>query len=349
MLRAFAMRLLGGERLGRTDAAALGALLFRTDGDYALKALIAHVMRVRHESACELAGLALAARHSVEASFAGAPRSSHAYALIAEPYDGTQRAALLTPLLAYHLYRRHALRVVLGVGESGGPKRACNLRDVARALSMRFARDGAELRAAFDDGARVVAVDQSDLSGGLHAWVPLRRVIVKRPAIACVEKFGDAVGAHGCDLFVASAFHDEYVHKMAVAAEALRYGAYIIVGRGAEGSTALSASVSRAAVLLSGCRRRDGSYVRREQHLVAPCAEVVGAERGGRGGATRGLVVDAQRTARWVRAFEASGASGDALFDCRAHATLRAFDAAIDALRRDGWTPPVAVADMSQV
>lgn len=328
-LEAFAMRLLCDERLDCTETEALGGLLLSRDGNWAVKALIAHVMRVRHESASELAGLCVAAWRSVADRFVKRERTAHAYALIAEPYDGTITWDMLTPLVAKHLHDKYGMRVVLGVGESSGPKYGPNLRDVAGEMGIGFVRDGEQLERAFEQGAAMVAVEQSDASEGLQRWVRMRRAIVKRPGIASAEKFADVIPGRS-DVFIGSAFHESYIEKMAAGAEAIGYSAYVIVGRGVEGTIGVGVGERSRTSVLCGWRAAGGGYGREQVEYRAAEDGMTSAEKARRGGAS------AAANASKLLAFMRAGRSADHLFDLRARATLRALDGALQLLRRNG-------------
>jgi hypothetical protein len=72
-------------------------------------------------------------------------------------------------------------------------------------------------------------VDQELASPALRDWQSVRRVVMKRPGLATVEKFLDTAGA---SLFISSAFHPPYTEKMADVAEGLKMPAAVVVRRG---------------------------------------------------------------------------------------------------------------------
>lgn len=67
---------------------------------------------------------------------------------------------------------------------------------------------------------------QETASPALKRWQSVRRVVMKRPGLATVEKFLDTAGAN---LFVGSAFHPPYTEKMADVAEGMRLPASVVV------------------------------------------------------------------------------------------------------------------------
>lgn len=323
-LQQFAMRLLDGEVLTMQEAERLGALLYSGVAT-PLKALVAHVMRVRHETATELAGLAIAAGKTVPDSFCGEKDADVAYVHVAEPYDGAITWDIITPLLCRHLYEKHGMRPVMGVGESSGPKYGPNLCDVATELGISMCGSREDIVREFTDGGAGgkygVAVDQRVCSPGLHEWVYMRQVIIKRPAIATVEKYVD-VCPGGASLFIASAFHTSYVEKMAVAAEGVGFPAYIIVGKGMEGSIGLGARKRRSATLLTGWRVRD-SYEREELKFSSL------EDGGGDDKDVEKGMADVGVMSKRIRNYVQNGESGHNIFDLRVRATLLAFDQAL--------------------
>lgn len=266
-LWAFALALLAGEPLDASAAERLGGLLYSSLSPavqpYALplKCLIAHVMRIRHETSAELIGLHRAiSAQTVAPVLSGPSAATRRVIQLAEPFDGVRACGseLLTPLLADRLAARHDAAIVLGVGASGGPKYGPNLEAVCAALGVPAVSD-----ASLFPGT-VSSLSQRDAAPGVAAWTPLRRAIVKRPALATLEKYvgvapqpvTDAPAPGAGVLFVGSAFHQSYVSKMQDVAEAAGYVGYVIVQRGAEGSLGAAISARAPAQVLVGRRRR---------------------------------------------------------------------------------------------
>lgn len=320
----FALRLMDGESLNMEETETLGKLLF-TDAPesittQAAKVLVVHVMRIRHESATEIAGLARAAAATLSPEFRASTTTTAAaapFVLLAEPFDGTITWDILTPLIARHLRNTYGFHTVMSTGASSGPKMGPNLRALATQLGMSFARNADELQEAAEFGA---VVDQKHISGGLAQWIHSRRVILKRPFIATVEKFIDPVPG-GAQVFVASAFHGAYIDKMGAAAEAMQFPAYVIVGQGMEGTMGVGVGSNRKVTFLVGLQNPDCTYVREHIKLkvmdvgVQPCDETVV-----KGSAT------VSGTATRIQRYAQSGSSGNSLFDTRVKATLSCFD-----------------------
>lgn len=266
ILNRFALRLLCDERLDRNEAVQLGRILYgctENSPPTPVMALVAHVMRVRHETNDELSGLAAAVRETtvklghLNSSFASFARngnrtsttsattnsssselqaSDNRYFLLSEPFDGAITWDMLTPLLARHLTQAYAssgFKVIVPCGETSGPKYGPNVR----ALYHEMEKQQVENNDSNGMGCYGVLSDQENSNEGLAQWVHMRRVIMKRPALATVEKFADPVPrASSKAVFVSSAFHPGYVDKMAYIARHLGYRAFIIVAKGAEGS-----------------------------------------------------------------------------------------------------------------
>lgn len=341
LLSEFALSLLNHEPLSVEQATELGKLLYsaenNTETTLQLKALIAHVMRIRHETSAELIGLTSSLPFVVNPAFMATSDSKNTWtagvgevALIAEPFDGVQTWDLLTPLLARHLRMTRNCGVVLSTGESSGPKYGPNLRDAAKLLGIPFASDADDLISHAKTSTYGVAIDQRDVSDGLGAWIQLRRSIVKRPGLATVEKYLDVVPG-GASVFVASAFHDSYVEKMADVAEAQAYPAYIVVSRAAEGTLGFPLGGRRDTRILVGVRRAPGKeYIRTTLEFqpvqLGDSSDYAVPAKGS---------ASAELAAERTKSFAEKGSSGDQGFDARVRATLRAFDAAFNVI--DGY------------
>lgn len=367
-LNKYALRLLSDDRLSREDAYKLGQLLYDDQAPTPIKALIAHVMRVRHETSDELAGLAKVVADFTRANVKSFSTSfsrgvdvdgftkSLPTAILAEPFDGVVTWDLLTPLVACHIQNTLGLRAVMLAGKSSGPKMGPNLRDLGEALALPFydPRDDHRVDSGADnndlDTPLGIVADQADINTALARWVEMRRVIAKRPALATVEKYTD-ICAGGSTLFVSSAFHPSYVEKMAIAAEAVGFGAYIIIGKGMEGTIGLGIS-DRPCNLLVGwqleprtpdgttneneTKAGDGTYARRWVEYrgnvkLSPSvrSELERQQLPRKGEAQCDLMADK------IRRFLEEGSSGDVVFDARVAITTGALDAACSLINRE--------------
>lgn len=324
----FAVRALAGEVFGFEDARRLGRVMFDGTGgagERDVRAMLSHVMRIRHESGEEIAGMADAVNEGVWGGLGeqGVSEGRARAVLIAEPFDGCATWDMISPAVALHFGRRWGMGAVWSVGESSGPKYGPNLRHLAQELGVGFAKSGAEVK----DGCRAafgIAVDQNDVVPKVAEWVAVRRVILKRPCLATAEKYVDGMPG-GCAVFLGSVFHDSYVEKMAVVAERRGFEGYIVFSRGAEGCIGVPGDGRRQAKLCVGrAGARQGEYERIE--IVA------GKVEGGNEGEEKGRATVERavgRIQRWVEV----GTSGNTTFDERVRVTLEAVDQAMEFIR----------------
>lgn len=323
-LSRFAMRLMCGELLSMREAERLGKLLYADEPVTPLKALIAHVMRVRHETASELSGLARAVSSSTtpleRPVSIGSEAEQMPFALVAEPFDGALTWDIITPLVARHLYHKHNMQTVMPVGKSSGPKYGPNLLDVCDALR--------KVGAATDELG--LPVDQSIVNVGAARWIHMRRVIVKRPALATVEKYADAC-PNRARLFIASAFHPGYVEKMAAAAQAVGFPAYVIIGKGMEGCIGLGIG-KRQSNALVGWRQSDQDSTYNHQWLNYRNGNSNDQELEPPEKSSAKAEVTVERIVNYVN----TGSSGDAVFDARVFATCQLLDDALRIIAGDG-------------
>lgn len=366
----FALRLLSDDRLSREDAYRLGQLLYDDKAPTPIKALIAHAMRVRHETSDELAGLAKAVADSTRAyigsllkpSFHGTASTRTQLSpmvIIAEPFDGVLTWDLLTPLVARHIQNTLGLRAVMLAGKSSGPKMGPNLRDLGEALALPFygPSNDDHIDAGTDKGNTFaplgIIADQADINKGLARWVEMRRVIAKRPALATVEKYTD-ICADGSTLFVSSAFHPSYVEKMGIAAEAVGFSAYIIIGKGMEGTIGLGIS-DRPCKLLVGWRLapedNDTAHSGSEREAARETYARHWVEYHGKANLSPAMRQELERQqdrkmpqkgeancqlmAEKIRRFLDEGSSGDVIFDARVAISTGAIDVARSLINRE--------------
>jgi hypothetical protein len=161
----------------------------------------------------------------------------------------------------------------------------------------------------------------------------LRRAILKRPALATVEKFIDVVPGLA-SIFISSAFHPAYVDKMIGMAEARGYQGYVIVSKGVEGSIGLGLS---RGTLHVGTRNSSGQYTR--STVTAPPVVVdqeADLELPEKGSA------NCERSVARIRMWIDSGSSGDKCFDLRVKSTIEAFDGAMTFLLSSSMKENVA-------
>ena len=302
--RARCALLLDGKELDREQALELGRFLFADTPGERARGLAASILRVRYETDDEYEGLLTAMRETVVPAFREPVPEGAPIAQVAEPFDGTLRSYLLTPLLARHLKSR-GYRPLHLVGRSSGPKFGMNHRDVHRTLGAPFISSNSEVCGETPDFGW--AIDQAMLSPAMDAWVDRRHQSKKRPFLATLEKFFDPARA---SLLVTSAFHPPYTEKMMCVAERAGFPAAIVMRRGIEGS--LSPNTAKPVEVLVSVRRENGHYER--QAFEWDPAELVD------GGPIREVNVaepKAEDNARLIRQHVETGSSGDPVFDRR--------------------------------
>jgi len=96
-------------------------------------------------------------------------------------------------------------------------------------------------------------LDQKALSPALNQWVDRRRVLLKRPFLATLEKVLNPCGAR---VLVTSVFHITYQMKMAELALMAGFDAVVVLKRGLEGS--LAPAPSRSSGVLCAVRTEKG-------------------------------------------------------------------------------------------
>ena len=338
-LTRFSQKLLNGDRLTQEEAEELGNLLFQISDDCSaqcLKCLIAHVMRVRHESCEELSGLAKAARGTVNSEFkrpVDFRESIPSTALIAEPFDGVNKNYMLTPIVAAHLQKQYGFVPLLSCGSTSGPKYGPNLKMVARELGCPNITTTDILRDSLGVYPFGLVADQEVIAPPLAAWVALRRTIVKRPALATVEKYVDVVPSPGSELFVASAFHGSYVDRMISVAEAVGFRKYIIVQKGQEGTLGLRASGRTKAMVSVGVKtdvENDESYRRNAFEWGMDDVGLGVREDSKFEGMSKNIDEAVQENCRLIDKWVKNGASGSSEFDDKVKITLGMIDEAMN-------------------
>lgn len=303
VVRAICAELISGTTLTRDRAHVLGQFLFAdTPGEMA-RGLVASLLRVRYETDDELAGLLTAMDETIAAPFreplpAGAPVCQ-----VAEPFDGTTRSYLITPLIAAQM-REEGYRPVVQVGRaSPGPKFGLELAAIYRQLGGTFATGNSDL--GNDTPALGWVIDQADLAPAVHDWVARRRRTKKRPFLATLEKFLDPAGA---SLLITSAFHPGYTEKMSTVAEGAGFPAAIIMRRGIEGT--LTPNVGRPIEVLCSARGADGGY--RRQAFEWTAADLLSETNLREKNIARPTP---QENAIRIEQYRAKGSSGDENFD----------------------------------
>ena len=233
------LKLFRQEPLSFEESIDLGEYFFRDENNIETKAMAATILRMRHASAVEYSGLYQPLKKKLNDEFQSKWATERPVVQIAEPFDGVNRSLLLTPLIAKEI-QSWGYCCVSMVGKSSGPKFENNLLQVAEKLDQKLIGwvTGSE---SLNQKIPTLGwyLDQSLLSPILDFWVDLRRMMIKRPFMATLEKY---INPFKSEIFLSSAFHGPYGARMIDIAEALGFKAAIVVRKGREGSLAFSLS-----------------------------------------------------------------------------------------------------------
>ncbi|AQG81763.1 anthranilate phosphoribosyltransferase [Spirosoma montaniterrae] len=245
-----ATKLVRGHNLQVSEAEQLGDYLFGNGPCETFRGLAASILRVRHETNEEYQGLMRAAERTFTPSFRTISCADRPLIQLTEPFDGVENSYMITPLLAKFFLQKGYGPVSL-VGVSGGPKFTLNALDVYMHLNCEFLLGNQEMGVPLENYGWVL--DQKALSPALSRWVDRRRIILKRPFLATLEKVLNPCHAQ---ILVTSVFHITYQMKMAELAMLAGFDAVMVLKRGLEGS--LAPSTSRASGILCGVRTPRG-------------------------------------------------------------------------------------------
>jgi anthranilate phosphoribosyltransferase len=220
----------GARSMTRADAAALyGAILDGRVSDLELGAILL-AMRIKGESADELAGFMDAA----EASFAPLPSPSGEFAPVLIPsYNGARKLANLTPLLALLLAREGVPVLVHGVRNDPGRVTTAEILDE---LGLAEAATSAAVHDAFA-ARRPAFMPIETLAPSLAHMLSLRRILGVRNSTHTLVKILQPF--EGAALRLVSYTHPEYLQTLGeyflTAAPHARGDAFLM--RGTEGET----------------------------------------------------------------------------------------------------------------
>ncbi len=153
---------------------------------------------------------------------------------VADPYDGYTRGLPVSPFLP-------AVLAALGLPafshglETVGPKYGITHRKVLRAAGVDVDRTPEAVAAQLADPELGWGyVDQSRFCPALHALLPLRERIVKRPVITTVEVLAHPIRARGKTHFLSGYVHKPYPRIYALLARHAGFDSMLLV-RGVEG------------------------------------------------------------------------------------------------------------------
>jgi len=237
-----------------SEAHQLGDFLFdetmTSDCCEVFRGLAVSILRVRHETNDEYRGLYDAAMQTCTPGFQQISCVTRPLLQLAEPFDGVEHSYLITPLLA-NFFESRGYGVISMVGRTPGPKHTLNAHDLFLHLGCPMLQSNHELDTPPDPYGWVL--DQKALSPTLDRWVNRRRILLKRPFLATLEKVLNPCSAR---VLVTSVFHITYQMKMAELALMAGFDAAIVLKRGLEGS--LAPSTSRSSGVLCAVRTPQG-------------------------------------------------------------------------------------------
>lgn len=248
-----ATKLVRGLHLQISEARQLGDYLFGNhppeQNCETFRGLAASIMRVRHETNDEYQGLYQAVMDTLSPRFQddlpiGPTRP---IVQLAEPFDGVEHSYLITPILA-NFFQQRGYGSLAMIGRTPGPKYTLNAHDLFIHMNCEFVLNQSEFDLAPPDTYGWV-LDQKALSPALNHWVDRRRVLLKRPFLATLEKVINPARAR---ILVTSVFHITYQMKMAELALMAGFDAAIVLKRGLEGT--LAPSTARATGVLCAVR-----------------------------------------------------------------------------------------------
>ncbi len=245
-----ATKLVRGHHLQVSEAEQLGDYLFGNGPCETFRGLAVGILRVHHETNDEYQGLMRAIERTFSPAFKTKPTTKLPLVQLAEPFDGVENSYLITPLFAKFFLERGYGPISM-VGLSGGPKFTLNALDLFMHLNCGFLLGNQEIGTPPENYGWVL--NQIALMPTLARWTDRRRIVLKRPFLATLEKVLNPCRAR---ILVTSVFHITYQMKMAELAMMAGFEGVLVLKRGLEGS--LSPSTSRASGLLCAVRKPDG-------------------------------------------------------------------------------------------
>ncbi len=191
-------------------------------------------LRMKRETDDENRGVLEALREATLSAIAPIPELAE----IADPYDGFKRhiptSPFLLPLLAVC-----GLPTISHGCNRVGPKYGVTHRQIFKAAGVRVDLSPQEAAERLADPAIAWAyIDQSIFCPPLHDLIPLRQLIVKRPAIATLEKLCGPVRSEGKNHIFIGYVHPGYEQQIPMAARHAGYSTCLTV-RGVEGGVLL--------------------------------------------------------------------------------------------------------------
>ncbi len=187
-------------------------------------------LRMKRETDAENCGVLMAIRDATQAAIAPVDDMID----LSEPYDGFLRHLPASPFLPAVLAACGAPALSHGL-HGVGPKFGVTHHQILRAAGSRIDLTPAEAAARIaDSNIGWAYVDQRHACPALHALVPLRDLIVKRPCITTVEGLAGPVRARGRTHLMRGYVHEAYKAVYQTLARHAGYASALII-RGMEG------------------------------------------------------------------------------------------------------------------
>ncbi|MGL1935566.1 MAG: hypothetical protein OCD01_11115 [Fibrobacterales bacterium] len=257
-IQGFGKSLLDKMDLSRNETRILGEYLMTTKNDF-IRGFFASVLRIKYETTEEYVGL-IEAVEKVD----GLPESRKVtddnVIQLAEPFDGTNRSFLLTPIIIEEL-NKAGFKALCMCGESAGPKFGNNLLGLGKALDRSFYMGIVKDMPIPETG---LYVNQNDLFPALTKYQRIRREIKKRPFLATIEKM---INPFGTKIGLFSSFHGRYSEMILDVAIEQGYSVAVGVFKGLEGG--LTPSFARGVHITIAYRDAYGD-VAKEKRVFTP-------------------------------------------------------------------------------
>lgn len=250
-LKTIGIKLLNKETLTENEAKELGLFLFSEEKGECFRGMAVSILRIRYETDEEYKGLYEAILEI--SSKAKIVVDEKPIIQLAEPFDGVEHSYMITPLLAHELQKLN-YNVISSCGRSSGPKVTLNTWDIYKTLNAIFLNLNSNT--VHEKSSYGWVLDQQHFFPALDAWVEKRRIIMKRPFLATLEKVLNPAKAN---ILITSVFHIPYLEKMLELGFMAGFSAVIVLKRGLEGT--LAPSLSKATGILCGVKLKDGTII----------------------------------------------------------------------------------------
>jgi anthranilate phosphoribosyltransferase len=244
-------KLLCKEVLNYEEAHELGLFLVSDEPGESFRGVAVSILRIRYEDDAEYRGL----YDAIEKSSTTKKNENKNKNLIqlAEPFDGVEHSYMITPLLANN-FQKNGYTAIAACSRNSGPKLTLNTWDIYHTFPDHFIKKPESLTAA--NPPYGWAWDQADFYPNLEKWIDRRRIIMKRPFLATLEKVLNPLGA---SILITSVFHIPYMEKMIWLADMAGFEAVIVLKRGLEGS--LAPALAKAGGLLCAAKNKQGEFL----------------------------------------------------------------------------------------